>query len=115
MNLHRAVLEAASGTLGFAVTNLTAGQTAAFDVSGARPGGVVWLAFSLTGTALTPVPQLSATLSLAAPAPLASLLADPAGAASLARTVPPAVQGAAVWFQAVESGNASPFLATTVQ
>ncbi len=115
VNLERAVLEAIGGTLTLAVTNLVAGQTATFDFTGAQPGATVWIAYSTTGTGITQVPQISVSLALAAPAPLASQFADAAGAGSLALAVPASVQGMAVWFQAVETGNGSPFVAAVVQ
>ncbi len=115
VNLERAVLGAIGGSLALSVSGLTAGQTALFDVAGAQPGGAVWIAYSLAGTAITQVPQLRAALALAAPAPLVSMTADPLGAAAVALHVPAAVQGVSVWFQAVERGNGSPFLAAVVQ
>lgn len=115
VNLERAILQALGGSLTLAVANLAAGASADFDVTGATPLATVWLAYSLTGTGITPVPQLDLALALAAPAPLASVRADAAGAASLTLPVPAGTQGLSVWFQALERGNASPFLALVVQ
>lgn len=115
VNLERAVLEAAGGTLALTTGGLAAGQAATFDFAGAQPGARVWLAFSLTGLALTPVSPLQATLALASPAALRDAVADAAGAGVFAIGVPASAQGRAVWFQAAERGNASPFLAVIVQ
>jgi hypothetical protein len=115
VNLERAVLEAAGGTLTLAVANLAAGAAAAFDFAGAQPGARVWIVFSTAGAALTQVSLLQTTLALASPAPLLGAFADALGGGTVAVGVPPSAQGRAVWFQAAESGNASPLLAATVQ
>lgn len=115
VNLERAVLEAAGGTLSLTVTNLAAGATAVFDFAGAQPGARVWIAFSTVGAGLTQVSPLRTTLALASPAPLRDALADALGGGTVAVGVPASAQGRAVWFQAAESGNASPSVAATVQ
>jgi hypothetical protein len=114
INLEGAVLQAAGGTMDLAVLNLTAGQTAAFTASGAAAGAKVWFAYSTAGTALTPIPQASVVLALGAPALLGAATADGAGVATLQRPVPGGAQGMSVWFQAASVGDASNFVAATV-
>ncbi len=112
IDLWGAVQAAAGGSMDLSVVNLTAGSTATFTAD-ATAGSTVWFAGSLTGMALTDQPALSLVMLLDAPQLIGS--ATSAGTtATLDRLVPASLSGTQVWLQAVESGNGSNVVATTV-
>ncbi len=115
INLEQGVLRAITGSLTLAVGNLAGGQTASFNVSGAQPNGTVYLAYSLTGTSITDVPQAQARIGLTAPSLLAVTAANGAGDVQYNRLVPPGASGLSTWLMAVEIGNGSNIVAAVIQ
>lgn len=107
VNLYKSVLEAVTGSMDLSVVNLVSGMTASFSITGVKPNGKVYLAYSTTGTGITDVPQLSATVGILAPQLLAVLIANGAGAASLNRFIPAGASGLTVHMMALEKGNGS--------
>ncbi len=107
VNLEQSVIEALTGSLNLTVSNLVSGMTATFDVTGASPNTTVYLAYSLTGTGITDVPQIQATIGLAAPVLLAVTTADGAGVVSYNRFIPPGASGLIPSIMAAEVGNGS--------
>ncbi len=97
------------------VDPLVAGSPATLRITGATPGVSVRFAASLTGVALTEVPILQAVLSLDAPRPVGSAVADGSGEALLVIQVPPGAAGRTIVFQAAETGHTSNWIETTVQ
>lgn len=103
---------------GFAVaaSNLTAGQTATLDVSGAAPNTNTWMAYSITGLGSYSVPPLGVTMDLDSPIQLGSpMMTSAGGSASWSAPVPGGASGVPVWFQAVQPGAKSSVLAATIQ
>lgn len=107
VNLYKAVLEAVTGSMDLAVSNLVAGSTATFTTTGVKPNGRVYLAYSTAGTGITDVPQLQTMVGILAPQVLASLRADAFGTAILNRFIPLGAAGLTVHMMAVEKGNGS--------
>lgn len=110
IDLERAVIEAVTGSLDLSVNNLMGGLTASLTATGATPGARVWFVYSLSGTAITDVPQIHATIALSAPALLGSAIANGAGVATLQRFVPQSASGLMPTFMAAEDGNGSNFM-----
>ncbi len=97
-----------------AVPALVAGQSATVTVSGASPGALVLLGYSLTGPGVTPVEALDGALGLADPRLLASSVADASGAATFTQAPPAGSAGRTVWLQAAEVGNTSAVVQATI-
>lgn len=114
VDLEGAVLAAASGDLALSATPLIAGQNLTLSAAGAPSGAQVWFVYSLAGTALTQVPQAQVLLALDAPVLLGAAVTSSGGVAALTRRVPGGAQGMSVWLQALRLGDASNFLAETV-
>ncbi|PCJ52193.1 MAG: hypothetical protein COA70_12735 [Planctomycetota bacterium] len=94
----------ADGGPTYTITNLVAGQTAVFSVSGATAGGGVILGYSLTGAGPTATPY--GLVDMTAPInTLATLTADGAGLATFSPTVPGGVAGLTLYTQAVDLGS----------
>lgn len=89
-----------------AVRNLVAGGTASLEVSGATPGGPVFIAYSLSGGGPTTVPVGPCGLLTAELSPPFSVLppqaADPGGFMTLLVNVPGGAVGRTVWFQGLD-------------
>jgi subtilisin-like proprotein convertase family protein len=93
-----------------------AGQPVTVDFTGGTPSANVWLAYSLTGTGSTFVPQLGLTLGIAQAAQLGSVqTADAAGSAAWTLTVPAGLAGSPYWLQALQAGGTTNVLSGTVQ
>lgn len=107
VNLYKAVTEAVTGSMSLVVTNLVSGNLANFSVTGAKPNGNVYLAYSTQGAGITDLPQMHTTIGLVAPQLLAALHANGAGLATLNRLVPGVAAGLSVRLMAVEQGNGS--------
>lgn len=83
------------------VTNFTAGMSGSIDVSGANPGGLVIIGYSLTGAG--PTSLAMGTLSLSPPFnQLPGQIADAAGDVSMAVNLPAGMAGATVHLHAAE-------------
>jgi subtilisin-like proprotein convertase family protein len=99
-----------------AASNLTAGQTATLDISGAAPNANCWLAYSIAGLGSTSIPQLGVTMDLASPIQLGTVqTTSAAGDASWSAPVPANASGLPVWFQAVQMGDKSSVLSAVIQ
>ncbi|HEX9795290.1 MAG TPA: S8 family serine peptidase [Planctomycetota bacterium] len=114
VNVENSLLEALQGDMVLTVTNLNAGQTANFAVTGAAPGPRVYFTYSTTGVGTTVVNQLSISLGLASPVLLGSMQAGGGGTASINRNVPAGASGTQVWLQAAQSDDTSNIVALTV-
>lgn len=103
------------GGLVYSITNLVAGQTATFAVSGATAGGNVILGYSLAGAGPTTTPygvvDMTAPISV-----LTTMTADGSGNASFTPVVPGAALGATLYTQGVDiaSGTLTNSLAELV-
>jgi len=98
-----------------AVPPVTAGQPVTLSISGGTPGKRSYIAYSLTGTELYPVPQLNATLSIGNPVQLAAVTADANGDASFTRNVGANLAGTTVWLQAIETDRTTNWVKVTIQ
>ncbi|MDA0666285.1 MAG: choice-of-anchor J domain-containing protein [Planctomycetota bacterium] len=90
-----------AGGLVYSITNLVAGQTATFAVSGATAGGTVILGYSLSGAGPTNTQFGSADMSLPI-STLATLTANGSGNASFAPVVPGGAAGATLYTQGLD-------------
>ena len=92
------------------------GAGADFVVTGGAPLTNTWLAYSLVGPGATFVPALGVTLGLASPAaaPGSPALTDVSGDVAWSLVVPAALAGTDVWLQAVQAGQVSNVIGTTV-
>ncbi|PCJ53850.1 MAG: hypothetical protein COA70_06690 [Planctomycetota bacterium] len=94
----------AGGGLVYSITNLVAGATANFSVTGASAGGAVILGYSLAGAGPTATPY--GLVDMSAPiTTLATLTADGSGNASFSPTVPGGAAGATLYTQGVDLGS----------
>ncbi len=88
------------------VTNLVAGQVAAVSVAQATSGGTVLVGYSVRGGG--PVSTVYGDMMLTPPyTQLPTMIADPAGVASLSAPVPPGTTGVQVWLHALDLGSAT--------
>ncbi len=91
-------------------------EDAKWEIRSATPNSFAWLAYSLAGLGSTYIPQLNVTLDLANPQQLAhAQQTDGSGYAKWEMALPPAAQGLTVWFQAVQAGQATNLILTTIQ
>ncbi|RMH04285.1 MAG: hypothetical protein D6702_03515 [Planctomycetota bacterium] len=97
------------------VPPVVAGQPVTLTITGATPGRRSYIAYSLTGTELWEVPQLSTTLSIGNPVQLASVTPDAAGNASYTRFVGAGLAGTRVWLQAAEMGRTTNWVEVLIQ
>jgi len=100
----------------YSITNLTAGQTAIFQVDNATPFGVVMFGYSLTGAG--PTNTQFGTVAMSAPINLlATVFADVSGTAQFPPTIPGNAAGITLYTQALDlsSGILSNSLAQVVQ
>lgn len=89
----------------YAISNLVAGQTATFSVTGATPFGPVTFLYSLTGAGPTVTPF--GTVDLSAPINvLTTVVADATGSATFPPTVPGGAAGATLYTQAFDMNAA---------
>ena len=93
-----------SGGLVYSISNLVAGQTATFSVSGATPGGNVIIGYSLTGSGPVNTPYGVADMS-APIQTMTTMTADGAGDASFAPTVPGGAAGMTLYTQCLDAGS----------
>lgn len=114
VNLYKSVIEAVTGSLDLSVSNLVSNSTASFSITGVKPNGKVFLAYSTTGIGITDVPQALATVGILAPQLLAVLIANGSGAASLNRFIPPGAAGLTVHMMALEKGNGSNIVSAVI-
>lgn len=97
------------------VNNLVAGEMAIFNVINTWPYNNVYLAYSIYGWGLTPVPALHVDLYLHKPALAASGQSDLEGNISWELFIPPISQGRTLWFQAAEFRRTSNVVESIVQ
>lgn len=97
------------------VPPLIVGETVAYTVRNAVPGRMQFIAFSVRGPGVTPVPQLNVTLGLDAPRLLGSGTADGDGVYVRILPVPPHVVGRSVWLQAAEKDHVTGVVRRVVQ
>ena len=84
------------------VSNFIQGESAALEVSGATPGGVVFFAYSLSGGGPITHP-LYGTILLDHPiVPFPAVIADGLGYVGFEIPIPSGTTGIPVWFQAVD-------------
>jgi len=92
------------------------GGSATLTVEHATPGAPVYLAASTVGLGSIAVPALGVITGLAAPQQVgAAVLADGSGNASFTGTLPAAVIGKSLWFQALQTSRVSNVSGTWVQ
>jgi len=104
-----------SGGFQVAASNLTAGQTATLDVTGANGSESTWLAYSVSGLGSYSIPQLGVTMDIDSPVQIGNAqTTSAAGASSWNAPVPANAVGVQVWFQAVQNGNKSSVLSQTI-
>ena len=89
------------------IPNLFGGQSATGGVRGGIPNAPAYIGMSRVGLGSTNVPPLGVVADLAGPSPLATLMTDANGDASLTATTPPNLTGHTIWFQAVQQGQTS--------
>ncbi|PCJ53848.1 MAG: hypothetical protein COA70_06680 [Planctomycetota bacterium] len=96
--------QSGAGGLVYSITNLVAGATANFSVTGATAGGTVILGYSLAGAGPTSTPY--GLVDMSAPiTTLATLTADGSGNASFSPVVPGGAAGATLYTQGVDLGS----------
>jgi hypothetical protein len=97
------------------VSPLTAGQSATFTVTGARPNAPVGLAYSRVGAGSTYVASILTTLGIKSPIPFGPVkTTNSNGEAVWNLFVPSNAGGQDVWIQAAQYQNASQVVATTI-
>jgi hypothetical protein len=85
---------------------LISGLTQAITATNGTPGATTFLAGTFNGLGNTPVPALGVTLNLTTPAQIGTaVIAGANGFASWSVTIPTAVIGRSVWFQAAQAGR----------
>lgn len=90
-------------------------EDAKWEIRFGTANAPAWLAYSLAGLGSTFIPQLGVTLDLANPKQLATpQQTDGFGYAKWEMPLPPAAQGLTVWFQAVQAGQATNLIRTTI-
>jgi len=95
---------------------LVAGQSGTFTMSNGLPNAPAWLGYSLIGPGSTFIPQLNVTIGLANPKRAAGpTMAGSTGSVIWNLPVPLAASGRNIWIQAVQHGQATNVIATTVQ
>lgn len=105
----------ASFTLTVTPDPLQGGMTGTFAVTNGDPNTSTYLAYSLVGPGSTYVPMLNVTLGLASPIQAGgTIMTDGSGTGSWNLPVP-SVSGVNVWLQAVQYGQATNVVATSVQ
>ncbi len=98
-----------------AVGPLVAGQSGSFDVTGANPNEMTYLAYSIQGLGSTYVAQLNVTLGLRNPVQAGSAKrADGNGDVQWNLPIPGNSSGRTVWFQAAQFENTSNVVETTI-
>lgn len=86
------------------VRNLSPGQVATFDVTGAEPSALQYVTYSLHGPGSTPLPMLGVMLDLSAAHLLTMGPADSSGTYTWSMPVPPGLPRFELWFQGAELG-----------
>jgi len=95
---------------------LHAGQNATFAVTEGLANKNAWLVYSLTGPGSTYVPPLYVSIDLADPALVLSGKTDGYGSISWSPLIPINIPpGLNIWLQAVQIGQVTNVVATTVQ
>lgn len=95
---------------------LQSGASADFLVTNGSPNTATFLAYSLFGAGTYPVPQLGVTLSLANPALGAGPnTTDAFGSLTWTINIPPAGAGRNLWIQALQMGQVTNLVATSIQ
>lgn len=102
-------------TMQLAVGNLTAGQNGQFDVTGATPNTLTYLAYSVQGLGSFYVAPLNVTLDIAHPVQGGTAkMSNAGGNASWTLPIPGGTNGRHVWFQAAQFGRKSNVVAKTI-
>ena len=105
----------ASFTLAVTPDPMQGGMNATFNVTNGTPNTNTWLAYSLTGPGSTYISMLDVTLGLANPVQGAGPTMSN-GSGAVTWTLPiPSVSGVNVWLQAVQYGQATNVVATSIQ
>ena len=104
------------GNLQLEVGPLVAGENGQFDVNCGYPLESAWLAYSLKGQGVTPVPALNIVLDLRQPKQAGKAkVTDVEGHASWTLPVPEGIVGRRVFFQAAQRSTVSDMIFTDVQ
>jgi len=98
------------------VDPLIAGQSATFEITGAKPNETAWLAYSTTGEGRTFVPGLNVTVELDTPIQAGPpQTTNSLGSATWVLNIPAPASGMEVWIQALQVENASNIDHQTIQ
>ncbi len=90
-----------------AVSVMTAGQNAQFQVTDAPPNTQVFFAYSLKGLGDVFVPQLGVRLAIKSPKLLGKKMSNGSGTVTLTKNIPANSAGVNVWLQAAVNGNST--------
>ncbi|MBC8403906.1 MAG: FG-GAP repeat protein [Planctomycetes bacterium] len=91
-------------------------EDAKMEIRFATPNSLAWLAYSLTGPGSTPIPPLGVVLDLANPKQLGNpVQTDASGYAKWEMAVPISAQGLTVWLQAVQAGQTTNLIRSTIR
>jgi subtilisin-like proprotein convertase family protein len=105
------------GGQGMSLTSsaLIPGVTAIVNLADATASAPAWLAYSLAGLGSTPIGALGVTLDLASPQQAGSVLTvDANGDGSWSLPIPGGSSGVSVWLQALQMGEVSDVVATSI-
>ncbi|MFW5652678.1 MAG: hypothetical protein ACOC0P_01425, partial [Planctomycetota bacterium] len=118
-------LEGAADLQGFALVPVvydfaidlpfTAGRLGTFRITGATPGAIQYLVYSIAGPGRTPVPPLNIELDLNQPSLAIAANATGDGTLRLRTFIPQQAKGREVWFQVAEFGRTTPPTSLTVE
>ncbi|MBC8328279.1 MAG: S8 family serine peptidase [Planctomycetes bacterium] len=114
VNLNKTVHAAVEGDMDLTVSTLMGGSSGSFSVSGAPASTMVYVAYSLSGQGLYPVPPLNAVLGLASPVEVGHSASNGFGNATVVKNVPGGASGLTVSFQAIAQGSTSDVEVVTI-
>ena len=109
------VLKIVGDLMTLSTTPLVSGQMGTVQADDATPGQTVFFLYSRVGPGNAAIAILDVVSGLSFPQLAGSAAADLGGTATLSQTLPPATAGLIVWLQAVELGNTSNVVMTTIQ
>jgi len=94
---------------------LLSGRGGRFTITGARPNQSTWLIYSLVGLEKNFIHQLNVTIDLSNPLKLfGPKLTDSGGNMRITLPMPGTLNPVLIWFQAVQSKNATNYIATQI-